>query len=180
VSEMQNPMVGPDKIRVVRRYRKAPRGLSEEERFWFFVNKTETCWLWTGHLAGRSGHKYGHFWLKGKRKHVKAHTWSFVQAYGPIEPGYEPDHLCRVAICVRPDHMEKVTKRVNILRGIGPTAINAKKTHCPRGHLYDRVNNKGSRECSTCTKKIQLARYHRTKQPRTKRGWTWNRKPIVS
>lgn len=169
MSEVQDTLVGQDKT-IKRRYKKAPRGLSENDRFWFFVNKTETCWLWTGSTAGG----YGHFWAIAQKKHLKAHTWAFVQEHGPIEDGFEPDHLCRTPLCVRPDHMEKVTKRVNILRGIGPTAVNAKKTHCPRGHLYDRVNSRGSRECSICTKEKALARYHRTKPPLTRKGWKWS------
>ena len=28
------------------------KGKSPEDRFWAKVNKTETCWLWTGARAG--------------------------------------------------------------------------------------------------------------------------------
>jgi len=30
--------------------------------------------------------------------------------------GLELDHLCRVTSCVNPDHLEQVTKQVNLLR----------------------------------------------------------------
>jgi hypothetical protein len=50
--------------------------------------------------------------------------------------------------------MEPVTHRENTLRGIGPAAISAKKTHCARGHLFDEVNtcrlSRGGRGCRTC------------------------------
>ena len=42
--------------------------------------------------------------------------------------------------CVNPLHLEHVTKKENIMRGAWPCAINAKKTHCPRGHPYSAEN----------------------------------------
>ena len=57
-------------------------------------------------------------------------------------------------ICVNPDHLEIVTNKENILRGIGITAINAKKTHCIRGHKLVKENliieKNGSRQCRIC------------------------------
>lgn len=49
--------------------------------------------------------------------------------------------------------MEIVTRRENILRGTGPTAVNAAKTHCIHGHEFTPENtlpNQGARKCRTC------------------------------
>lgn len=67
--------------------------------------------------------------------------------------GWHVDHTCRKRACIRPDHLEAVTWKVNTLRGDGPTAQNARKTHCIHGHEYTASNTMerdGRRECRTC------------------------------
>ena len=80
-----------------------------EVRFWRFVAKTDTCWLWTGATA--SG--YGLFW---DERQVRAHRWAYESEVGPIPEGLQLDHLCRVPLCVRPDHLEPVTGAENMRR----------------------------------------------------------------
>ncbi|MCZ6447620.1 MAG: HNH endonuclease signature motif containing protein [Alphaproteobacteria bacterium] len=63
-----------------------------------------------------------------------AHRFSYETLVGPIPEGLILDHLCRVRSCCNPSHSEAVTHRVNILRGDGITAINARKLFCKRGH----------------------------------------------
>jgi hypothetical protein len=64
------------------------------------------------------------------------------------------DHLCRVRACCNPDHLEPVSVAVNILRGEGPAALNARKTHCQHGHPLNasnvRVETGGLRRCRAC------------------------------
>lgn len=47
-----------------------------------------------------------------------------------------------------------MTHKVNVLRGSGPAAVNATKTHCPHRHPYSPENTKvdllGRRVCQTC------------------------------
>lgn len=67
--------------------------------------------------------------------------------------GLQLDHLCRNIACANPEHLEPVTQRENVLRGVGPTAINAAKTTCIHGHsLADAYINpsSGSRMCRAC------------------------------
>lgn len=122
------------------------------ERFWAKVNKTETCWLWTGYCDKG----YGRFNPGGRSAPVKAYVWAWEQVNGPRASGMELDHLCRVTQCVRPDHLELVTHRENLLRSRGLAAKAAAATHCPSGHPYDEANTyvspRGHRLCRTCRK----------------------------
>jgi hypothetical protein len=130
------------------------RSLPPFERF---IRKIETnrepdgCWNWRG---SGEGHGYGLFGVK--RFMARAHRVSYEYYVGPIAPGLQIDHLCRNRRCVRPDHLEPVTQRENILRGTSPSAANARKTECLRGHplsgdnLY--VDKKGGRSCRECTR----------------------------
>lgn len=122
-------------------------------RFWQHVSFGDGCWEW---LAYRQPNGYGQFAITSS-KNVPAHRWAYEFCVGPIPAGYEPDHLCRNRACVNPDHIEPVTHRENGLRGIGPAAINARKTHCLEGHLFAGANlyvrPDGTRECRICMRR---------------------------
>lgn len=98
------------------------------------------CWEWTG---GRFTHGYGVFWLDGKQR--RAHRVLYVWTYGELGDGDDLDHLCRNRWCVNPEHLEVVTRRENVLRGIGPTAENAKKKISSSGHPLDYEDDRGWR-----------------------------------
>jgi hypothetical protein len=123
------------------------------ERFWSKVAAASNgCWLWTG---SRYSNGYGYFWLRRGRSAL-AHRVAYELAAGPIDEGMELDHLCRVRHCVNPAHLEAVTHRVNDLRGVGVSAINAAKTHCPAGHPLSGDNlyvARGKRQCRTCRRR---------------------------
>lgn len=126
------------------------------ERFWSKVNKTATCWLWVGR-CGPDG--YGHF--NHLRRQRQAHRWLWIALNGPLADDVQLDHLCRVRNCVNPDHLEPVTAQVNTLRGIGPSAENARKTHCKRGHEFSPENTyvyHSRRHCRTCRRIADQAR----------------------
>jgi hypothetical protein len=146
-----------------------------EERFWPKVNKhgpipehrpdLGPCWLW---LSVKTENGYGRFKLNGKM--VPAYRVAYELLAGPIPQGLTLDHLCRVPACVRPSHLEPVTTRENILRGVGVTARNAIKTHCANGHLFDEANTyidaKGARVCRTCIREAQRRYKARRRCPR--------------
>lgn len=120
------------------------------------VNKTRGCWLWT---AGTDCGGYGVFRLNGKIR--KAHRVSYEMAYGAIPNGLTLDHLCRTRRCVRPEHLEAVSLKTNILRGAAPSAINARKTECNRGHVFNEANTyafRSNRQCRLCYNHIKRER----------------------
>lgn len=73
------------------------------------IVKTETCWLWIGNKTN-TGTKYGRY--KGKPAHRV--VWEFLK--GKIPDKLEIDHLCRITLCVNPEHLEPVTKSENMKR----------------------------------------------------------------
>lgn len=110
---------------------------SIDTRFWSKVDKSgpNACWWWLGAIDGTG---YGSFFVDGRR--VGAHRFSYELAFGPIGEGLVLDHLCRNRPCVNPGHLEPVSHRINILRGAAPSADNAIKTRCYRGHVFTPEN----------------------------------------
>lgn len=105
------------------------------------------CWEWTGGLTHDG---YGRF--KDKTTKV-AHKWYYEYMIQKIPNGLTLDHLCRNRKCVNLKHLQIVTMRENILRGVGLAAKNNKKTHCPKGHEYNKENTyfiSGKRVCGIC------------------------------
>jgi HNH endonuclease len=126
---------------------------STADRFWskVEVGADDECWLWTANTTGASG--YGLF--HSGRTAIVAHRWSYQEAKGPIPDGLVIDHTCRTRLCVNPSHLEPRTNRDNVLLGVGPTAINAAKTHCDRGHpLPERIDGV-HRFCAVCAKETR-------------------------
>ena len=116
------------------------------------------CWIWKGATTGKSG--YGAFYA-GQR--ITAHRFAYETFIGPVPEGLDVDHLCRNRLCVNPDHLEPVTRRENVVRGVSPNAANAAKTHCIRGHPLTRENCYASkwprnRECKECARLASKAK----------------------
>lgn len=133
------------------------RHLPPAERFFAMVNKTETCWLWTG--ATLTG--YGRFKVGGGDLMTLAHRYAYTLMVGPIPEGLTIDHLCRVTNCVNPDHLEPVTMAEN-------TARKPRVIRCPQGHEYDEANTyyrrprsdglPPNKRCRACNRQAVAAR----------------------
>ena len=103
-----------------------------EERFWNKVREADNgCWIWR---AAQTGNGYGCF-DTGKQGTRRAHRTAYELVVGVVSDGKVVHHRCRNRLCVNPQHLEVRTQRENVLLGEGLTAQNARKTHCPRGHL---------------------------------------------
>jgi hypothetical protein len=123
-----------------------------EERFWSRIVKgsePDDCWTWTG---SRTANGYGHLYVAGRMEYI--HRLSFAWHVAPIPDDHEVDHLCRSRGCANWLHLEAVTHRENLLRGMTVTARNAAVTSCPAGHPYDLANTyvdpSGGRRCRRC------------------------------
>lgn len=136
------------------------------EKFWkhIRVEVPDGCWLWTGDTD-----KEGYGLLRpygNKGMHCRAHRFSYEYFLGPIPGNLPLDHLCDTPPCVYPYHLEPKTQRANVLRGIGPSAVNARKTHCKRGHPFDEENTRifqgkygPGKRCRACANEKQQQRY---------------------
>jgi hypothetical protein len=125
-------------------------------RFWakVEVRAADECWPWR---AAKDVHGYGRFHAIPERS-LLAHRVAYVLTVGAIPEGFTLDHVrargCTRRDCCNPAHLEMVTPAENKRRGNSPAAVNARKTHCKRGHelagdnIY--ITKQGWRYCQTC------------------------------
>ena len=111
----------------------------------FHVDGVYGCWLWHGELD-RDG--YGRM-ANGR---TRAHHAVWRELVGPIPEGHELDHLCRRRSCVRPEHLEPVTRRDNELRKRWRHRV--RRPTCRRGHdmkANAAITPEGGRVCRICS-----------------------------
>ncbi len=106
----------------------------------YWTENENRCRIWHG---GKSDRGYGYYYDKPKM--VRAHRYAWEQVNDHIPAGMTIDHLCKVKLCVNPEHLEVVTHSENILRHQAPGG------RCRKGHdnWHHRADGRG-RECKTC------------------------------
>ena len=139
------------------------------------------CWLWK---ASKKREGYGEFGFA--RKKWLAHRFSYLLHMRNLPIGRKKnlDHKCRNRGCVNPSHLEVVSAKENTLRGFGPAALNARKSHCIHGHNFRgknlRIRPDGSRECVACHRQrsesahwdnIEASRKRLRESSRRRRGY---------
>lgn len=115
----------------------------------FSMNRETGCWDWT---AAKQPTGYGQVW-NGKRPE-QAHRVFYRLFVCEIPDGCEIDHVCRNRGCVNPDHLRAVPHKENMRVSGALMGINARKTHCKRGHELAgrnlRITPSGARQCRAC------------------------------
>ena len=71
-----------------------------EERFWKQVEKTDSCWNWTGH--SKAG---WHGLFTWNKRQGQAHRYAWERERGPITDGLFVLHRCDNPKCVRVAHL---------------------------------------------------------------------------
>jgi hypothetical protein len=139
------------------------------------VRAPDECWPWTGPIGE---HGYGATTLK--RRNMLASRAVYIAFVG--DPGdLTVDHLCHKPEecpggkacphrrCVNPSHLGLETRVGNAMRGNSVWAINARKTHCSKGHEFTPENTRmerGSRVCVACKRKAGREREYRRRAGR--------------
>jgi len=145
--------------------------MSMEERFLQKVNKTETCWLWTGALNSRG---YGAIGVNGKS--VSAHRFSYETYIEKIPNGMIVCHTCDIRNCVNPEHLWVGTNADNNKDMFAKNrngSSTRRRTHCRKGHSFEVVgvyerkkkNGKIDRVCRECQR---VASFIRRRNPKTR------------
>lgn len=131
-------------------------------RMWEKMRVTDSgCWEWT---AARYANGYG--MTNVRRQLWRPHRLVYLVFTGPIPDGADLDHYmwpdggCIGRACAL--HTRPATRRENLLRGEGVTALHATKKHCPREHAYEGSNlyidPTGGRRCRECRRITDAAR----------------------
>jgi len=118
-------------------------------RFMKYTIPDGDCIVWTA-STDRDG--YGHILYRGRLRIASRLIYELT--VGKIPDGLTIDHLCRNRACVKPEHLEAVSLRTNILRGNNPAAVNARKKGCSKGHDFERMKPpyQRHRQCPVCVK----------------------------
>lgn len=94
------------------------------QRFWRRVEKTESCWNWTG-ATDRYGYGTLTHVLDGKRRDISPHRVSYMLLCGEIPDGAIIDHRCHNKVCVNPGHLRPVNRKQNNENRLG-SQVNSK------------------------------------------------------
>jgi hypothetical protein len=126
----------------------------DKNRFWSKVNKTDSCWLWTGSVVSKK-RPYGTFYFKKSRMATRI-SWE-LHTGTPIPANLYVCHHCDNPRCVRPDHLFLGTQKENIHDSMSKGRFvnyNTLKTKCKRGHELSGHNlllrKNGKRNCRIC------------------------------
>ena len=148
-----------------------------EERFWRFVEKTDSCWSWTGGSRGQKGYGMISAGAKGGGKKL-AHRLSYEIHKGAIPAGMVVMHACDNPSCVNPDHLKTGTQSENILDSFRKGRKSCKPPHKQgEGHGASKLDNESVRLIRISTQSIkELAVFYQVSKSSIEKvlnGKTW-------
>ena len=128
------------------------------------------CWEWTAFVNSTTG--YAQFGIANVGLFL-SHRLFYQLFVGEIPVDLQCDHLCRVRHCVNPAHIEAVTPKENMARGIRPIRLGVLlKTICKNGHhmigrnvVPTKRGDRVQRACRQC-RNIWRNAYRRQKRDR--------------
>lgn len=151
-------------------------------RFWESLKRDpETgCWMWQLKPASTG---YGQFNDNNQRR-ITPHRFVYELLVGSIPEGMVVDHRCHNddpscaggstcphRLCCNPAHLVLATLGGNVLKGVGPSAVNARKTHCGQGHPLSGENliesmrdGRPRRSCRACHREWHRAYRRRQRE----------------
>jgi hypothetical protein len=108
------------------------------------------CLIWLGAVRNnKAANPYGQIILDGRIVGAHRAMWFLIHGNMPA-PGMDVDHLCRVTLCVHPDHLEVVSHAENLRRG-RKKIERPDPSKCKSG-LHDWIpeNIRGAGQCRLC------------------------------
>lgn len=106
------------------------------------IEMTDTCWIWHGTLAGKTGPRYCTT-RKYKKINIQIRRYIYEILVAKIPDNVVAKYTCGNERCVNPDHTRLDTMSKHIRAGQGPRRRKeqcAAITHCPQGHEYAGYN----------------------------------------
>lgn len=126
------------------------------KRFYDKVEKTDTCWNWTGARTANRPKRIladatvGYGVININKRPFYVHRLAWMMAGKDLVEGLVIDHICNNSLCVNPDHLQQITHEKNIKRSEKTTANGAKyyRRFCKYGH--ERLIEDRGKKCSQC------------------------------
>lgn len=124
----------------------------------------EGCWIWQGALNAK-GYGVASRVRGGPKTSTLTHRALYEALIGPLVDDHL-DHLCRRRDCCNPSHLDDVSARTNLTRGLGPIAMKSRQRYCIHGHEFTPENtyirkDRGTRQCKACDHDRYIARRDR-------------------
>lgn len=134
-----------------------PKPSITAKTFWTHVDvrDSDECWPWLRacYDSGYGSLRSVHFINPDGTYMRRAHRVAYFLSKGPIPDNLIVLHSCDNPLCCNPAHLSLGTNADNSRQSVDRLRHrNVRKTHCPRGHLYDKVKIDGSRVCSECSR----------------------------